>query len=278
MTSLALPALPVIAPATGWRRTWLLLSVEYRRVMESRVAWLAWALVLYTVALIPFILDSPQQAIAQILASWIGHDASGGNIVLFIWTDVAMNKLAIILGAVLGSGIIADERANGSFDVLLSKPMPASDYFVARLGAAVAAMATFYIGADVLAVATFPWRVAAFPLGDFLALGSVHVFATLFSVVFAAMVAAITGRRMIAMLTTVMVIGMCVDLAFLGFYYPAIIWLALLNPFFHGVRLIGMVGQYGPLDMLQSILILMCFNLVAAAIGRACAVALVNRG
>lgn len=278
MTTLALPVAADVVPAGRVGRAWLLFAVEYKRIMGSRVAWLLWGLIAYTVLLIPFILNGPQEEFTRILASWIGHDALGGKIVLFIWIDAAMNKLAIIMGAVLAGGIIADEKARGSFDLLLSKPIAAGDYFVAKLGAAVAAMATFYLGADILALLTFPWRVEGFPLRDFVALSSVHIFAALFSASFAGMAAAVFGNRLVAMLVSIVVIGALVGLAFLGFYYPAMAGFANINPFFHGVKLIGSLESYSFLDLLLPILVLVAFNLAAAAIGRWRAIALIEKG
>lgn len=278
MTTIAFDAASAMRPTGAAGRTWLLLAADYRRIMGSRVAWLLWGFIVYTVLMIPFILNGPQEEITRILASWIGHDATGGNIILFIWIDAAMNKLAIIMGAILGGGIIADEKARGSFDILLSKPMAAGDYFVAKLGAAVAAMATFYICADLLALATFPWRVEGFPLIDFVMLSSVHLFAALFSVIFAAMAAAVLGNRLAAMLTSIVVIGMLVGLTFLGFTYPAMLWLANANPFFHGVKLIGSIESYGLADVLAPIAILLIFNFAVAAIGRWRAISLIERG
>lgn len=265
-------------PAGRGRRIWLLLAADYRRLMRSRAAWLLWALVAYTVLFIPFILNSPQEEFTRVVASWIGPDPAGGKMVLFIWIDVAMNKLALIMGAVLASGIIVDEKARGSFDLLLSKPVPAGDYFIAKLGAALAAMATFYLSAAALALLTFPWRVQGFPTGNFVALSSVHLFAALFSVTFAGMAAAVFGNRLVAMLVTIIVIGLLVGLAFFGFYHPTMAAFANVNPFFHGVKLLGRLENYSISDLLQPIVVLLAFNLVAAAIGCWRAIALIEKG
>lgn len=278
MTTLANPVATDLSPVRIGARTWLLARAEYGRIMHSRVAWLLWGIVVYVVLVIPFILNGPQEEFMRLFANFIGHDALGGKVVLFIWIDAAMNKLAIIMGAILAGGIIADEKARGSFDLLLSKPVRAADYFVAKLAAAWGAMASFYIVACLLALATFPWQVEGFPAADFAVLSCVHLFAALFSVSFAAMMAAITGNRLVAMLTSVVVVGMLVGFAFLGFYFPALATVANLNPFFHGVKLIGSLGAYGVGDVLGSIGILVAFNLVVAAIGRWRAVALIGRG
>lgn len=276
MSTFALPSLSERA-TPGVARLPLLVGVEYRRIMASRVAWLLWALMIYTVLVIPFILTGPQEEFTRLLAGWIGHDALGGKIILFIWIDAAMNKLSIIMGAVLGGGIIADEKARGSFDILLAKPVSAAGYFLAKWAAALLALASFYIGGCLLALFTFPFTVAGFPAADFAALSATHLFAALFSAGFAAMMAAITGNRLVAMLTSVVVIGLLVGFAFVGFYFPAFAWAASLNPFFHGVKLIGVVGHYSAWDVLGAIAILIGFNAVVAAIGTWRATILIGR-
>jgi ABC-2 type transport system permease protein len=277
MTGLVLPARDAGA-AAGLARLRLLVGVEYKRIMQSRVAWLLAGLMVYTVLVIPFILTGPQEEFTRLLAGWIGHDALDGKIILFIRIDAAMNKLSIIMGAVLGGGIIADEKARGSFDILLSKPVAAGDYFLAKWAAALLALATFYVGGCLLALATFPFSVAGFPAADFAVLSAIHLFAALFSAGFAAMLAAATGNRLLAMLTSVVVVGMLVGFAFVGFYFPAIQWAMQLNPFFHGVKLIGLVGAYTAWDVLGAIAVLIGFNLVVAAIGRWRAIVLIGRG
>jgi hypothetical protein len=50
-----------------------------------------------------------------------------------------------------------------------------------------------------------------------------------------------------------------------------------LNPFFHGVVLIGSIDAYGPLDLLRPIAILVIFNLVFVALGRWLAIRRIER-
>jgi ABC-type transport system involved in multi-copper enzyme maturation permease subunit len=269
---------PWTVGGTGPGGLWLFFVQDYLRIMRGRVAALVWAMIVYAVLAVPFILNGPQEEIVRALATWLGGEGIGSKLVLFIWVDATMNKLAIILGPVLAGGIIVEERARGSYDLLLSKPIAAGDYFTGRLAAASAALATFYLGAVVGALATFPWRVGGFDPGDFLALSVVHLFAALFSVTFAAMAAVLFGNRFTATLVSIIVIGVLVRLAFLGFYYPALRGPSYLNPFFNGVVLIGSLDHYGPIDVLRPILVLVGFNLLAAAIGRRRAVAMVARG
>ena len=202
------------------------------------------------------------------MPAWLGPLAANEKLVLFIWVDAAMNKLAVILGPVLAGGIIAEERARGTLDLLAAKPISARDYFTIKLAAAAAAFATFYIATAVAALATFPWRVARFDATAFVALSAVHLFAGLFAVTFSATMAVFFERKLTGMLVSVAVLGTLVGLAFLGFYYPAFRAWSNLNPFFHGIVLIGSIDDYGIGDVLVPIVWLLGFNIVVASIGR----------
>jgi ABC-2 type transport system permease protein len=279
MSALATPVATTAATdySPGSRRR-LLFVRDYQRLMTGRVAWLLWAMIAYTVLVVPFILTGPQEEFVRILAQWIGHEGVGGKIVLFIWIDAAMNKLAIVFGAVLAGGIIADEKARGSYDILLSKPIAAGDYYLAKIAASLGALATFYAGATLGAVLTFPFRVPDFPVVDFLALSSVHIFAALFSASFAGFCAVAFGNRLVAMLASIVIVGLLVGLSFLGFYNPALYVVGLFNPFFHGVALIGRLESYGIIDILMPIAVLIAFNLGFVWLGRQRAIALIGRG
>jgi ABC-2 type transport system permease protein len=260
------------APGQLWR----FFVQEYLRIMRGRMAYLIWAIIIYALVLVPLILNGPQEELVRLLAVWLGGEEIGRKTILFIWVDATMNKLAIILGPVLAGGIVADEKARGSYDLVLSKPIGAGDYFVAKLAAASAALATFYLGATAGALVTFPWRVTGFDPGDFLALSTVHLFAALFSATFSGLAAVLFGSRLTAMLVSIVVIGLLVGLAFLGFYYPALRGWSYLNPFFNGVILIGSLDHYGLADIIRPILVLIGFNLVVAAIGRRRAIAVIE--
>lgn len=244
------------------------LAQEYLRIMRSRLALLIWAVMAYAVALVPVIMTQPQPELIELFGAWLGAPDAREKLVLFVWVDASMNKLAVIMGPVLAGGIVADERARGTLDLLLSKPVAARDYFTVKLAAAAAAFATFYVAGTAAALATFPWRVPDFAAGDFAALSIVHLFAALFAVSFAGAMAVVFTRRLASVLVSIAVLGTLVSEAFLGFYNPAYRTLSLVNPFFHGVALIGSLEHYGTWDVVRPILILIAFNLAAAAIGR----------
>jgi ABC-2 type transport system permease protein len=185
-----------------------------------------------------------------------------------MWVDAAMNKLAVILGPALAGGIIVEERARGTLDILAAKPIAAEDYYTVKLAAAMAALATFYGVACLSAALTFPWRIDGFPVFDFAALSIVHFFAALFAATFAGAMATFFSRRLTGMLVSVAVLGTLAGSAFLGFYYPAYRNVSYLNPFFDGIVPIGSIGRLGVLDVLSPAVLLIGFNIAFWLIGR----------
>ena len=115
-------------------------------------------------------------------------------------------------------------------------------------------------------------------MSDFVALSAVHVFAGLFAVTFSATMAVYFKRKLTGMLVSVAVLGTLVGVAFLGFYYPAYRMVSYFNPFFDGIVLIGSIDDYGAVDLLFPILLLVVFNLAAAVIGRRRAVHVLEEG
>ena len=249
-------------------RPWPFFVQEYLRIMRSRLALLIWAMLLYALAALPFLIAKPPPEVLHALGSWLGSEAVQAKLILFMWVDAAMNKFAVILGPVLAGGIIAEERARGTLDLLAAKPISSSNYFTIKLAAAAAAFATFYGAACIAALLTFPWRIAGFDAADFVALSAVHVFAGLFAVTFSATMAVYFKRKLTGLLVSVAVLGTLVGVAFLGFYYPAYRTVSYFNPFFDGIVLIGSIDDYGVVDVLFPILLLVAFNLAALMIGR----------
>lgn len=247
---------------------WPFFAQEYLRIMRGRLAILIWVLFIYSLVMVPFLMAEPAPEVLYAIGDWLGPESAEAKLILFTWVDAAMNKFAVILGPVLGGGIIAEERARGTLDLLVAKPIGGGDYFTIKVAAAAAAFATFYVAAAIGALVTFPWRVAGFDGTDFVALSIVHLFAALFAVTFSATMAVFFGRKLTGMLVSVAVLGTLVGLAFLGFYYPSYRALSTLNPFFHGIVLIGSIDDYSTGDLLSPILLLLGFNLIAALIGR----------
>ena len=259
-------------------RRWPFFAQEYLRIMRSRLALIIWAVLLYTLAAVPFIMAKPPPELLHFIGSWLGTEAAHAKLLLFMWVDASMNKLAVILGPALAGGIIVEERSRGSLDLLAAKPIGAGDYFTVKLAAAAAALATFYVAACVGAALTFPWRVDGFDVSDFAALSFVHLFAALFAVTFAGAMATFFSRKLTGMLVSVAVLGTLAGSAFLGFYYPAYRTVSYLNPFFDGIVLIGSINQFGIFEVLAPVGVLLGFNLAFWMIGRHRAVQLLERG
>ena len=265
------------SPINGIKRLRLFFVQEYLRIMRGRLAKLITAVMLYTVIAIPFIMERPPKELVDFLAAWLGGAGIQSKLILFVWTDAAMNKLAVILGTVLAGGIIVDEKAGGNLDLLLSKPVKAGDYFIVKLAASGAVFSTFYLVGTLGALATFPWRVPGFNAVDFLAVSAVHLFAALFAVAFAGTMAVVFEQKLAGMLVSIVVLGILVSLAFLGFYYPQLRTVSYLNPFFNGVVLIGRIDDYRAMDVAAPIAALIGFNIVIAMIGRYRATAILER-
>ncbi len=251
---------------------------EYLRIMRGRLALLIWAVLLYTIVALPFLMAKPPPELLHFIADWLGPEAAEAKLLLFVWVDAAMNKLAVILGPALAGGIIVDERSRGTLDLLAAKPIRAENYFTVKLGASAAALVSFYVAACLGAIATFPWRVANFDISDFIALSVVHLFAAVFAVTFSAAMAMFFSRKLTGLLVSLSVLGVLVGLAFLGFYYPAYRAVSYLNPFFDGIVLIGSINQFGAADMLFPVALLIAFNMTFWLIGRYRAARLLAQG
>ena len=271
----AAPKLVRRAAAPG---LWPFFVQEYRRIMRTRLAVLIWAVLLYTVAAVPFLMAKPPPEVLHSVESWLGPDAVEAKLILFVWVDAAMNKLSVILGPLLAGGIIAEERALGTLDLLAAKPIRAADYFTVKVFAAAAALLTFYATVSAGALLSFPWRVAGFATGDFVVLSGVHLFAALFGVTFSATMAVSFQRRLTAMLVSIAVLGTLVGLAFLGFIYPAYRTVSYLNPFFLGILPIGSIGNNDASNITLPILALLAFNLATLLIGRRLATRTLEEG
>jgi ABC-2 type transport system permease protein len=257
-----------LAATTARYRLWPIFARDYLRIMRSRTAMLLWAMMLYALLALPFIMQKPQPELVYAIATWLGADDVHAKLMLFAWVDASMNKFVLIMGPVLAGGIIVDERARGSLDIFASKPLRAADYFTVKLAASAAAFTTFYVAGVIGAAITFPWRVPGFDVGDLLALSATHLLAALFAVTFSATMAVVFERKLIGMLVSFIVLANLVGLAFLGFWAPAYRTLSYLNPFFDGVVLIGSINNYGAWDIVWPVLVLGGFNLVVALLGR----------
>lgn len=223
---------------------------EFFRVLKSRQAALVIASVVYAMVTLPFLLAKPHEEVLIALRSWFGESHLDLRFFLFVWFDLVMNKISVLIGAVLAAGIITDERSKGMLDIFLSKPVSPRRYFLVKLAAAVAVVIVIYLAAVGAGAIRFSQAVKGFDTGIFLLLASVHMLVAVYSVVFAGTMAVYFRHKLSAMLATIMGLSILVGCAFLGFYDPRFQTPSLLNPFYHAVVLIGSIDSVGPLDAL----------------------------
>jgi ABC-2 type transport system permease protein len=247
---------------------WSFFVQEFLRIMRGRLTRLILALMIYSLIMVPFIMEKPPAELLHALASWLGPGEIQTKLILFVWIDASMNKFAVILGPVLAGGLIVDERSRGMLDVLMAKPVHAVDYFTVKLAASSAAFASFYLFGVVGALCTFPWRLKGFAVSDFLALSGVHFFAAIFAATFAGTIALFFKRKLTGLLLSIIVLGTLVGCSWLGFINPAYLTISYFNPFFQGISVIAKIQNYGAWDIMQPIIVLILFNLLMLAIGR----------
>ena len=116
-------AAPKLVPRAASPCLWPFLVQEYRRIMRTRLAVLIWVVLLYMVAAVPFLMAKPPPEVLHSIESWFGPDAVETKLILFVWIDAAMSKLSVIFGPTLAGGIVAEERARGTLDLLAAKPI-----------------------------------------------------------------------------------------------------------------------------------------------------------
>ena len=240
---------------------------EFIRTLKSRQAALIIAAVVYSTIAMPFLLARPHEELLTALRSWFGESRLDLRFFLFVWFDVVMNKITVLCGAVLASGIISDERSKGTLDIFLSKPVTPRRYFLVKLAAAVAVVVVIYVVAVLVGAARFSQSVRGFDVRTFLLLASVHLLVAVYAVVFAGTMAVFFRHKLSAMLATIMVLSTLVGLAFLGFYDPRFQTVSLVNPFYHAVVLIGSIDDIRSADVAKPVLWLVGFNVATALVG-----------
>ncbi len=78
--------------------TWLWLDLLAR--VRARTTWVALAMLAYAVVGLPFLMEKPPPHIEVALGAWFGT-AEPFLLFLYLWTDVAMNKVFGLLAVVL---------------------------------------------------------------------------------------------------------------------------------------------------------------------------------
>ncbi|MCB9638423.1 MAG: ABC transporter permease subunit [Myxococcales bacterium] len=240
---------------------------EFSYLLRSRRTYLLAGILLYALVGVPFVVKKPPPEIMTFVGKWFGQADLTLKLSLFIWTDIAMNKIAVLAGIVLAGGVVVDERARGSLQVFLSKPIPHSTYFLVKVTAASAVFALLYMLTVLLGLLYFPSNLPGFSAGKFLALSSVHLLAATFAVTFSGTMAIFFQRKLSAMIVSLMILFLLIGSAFIGFYNPNWVAFGYLNPFFHGVRLIGVLEHITVAQLLQPIVLLLVFHLAVLTLG-----------
>lgn len=244
-----------------------LVGHELRALLRARRTRLAIGVVLYAVVGAPFLLAKPPPHVAAAASEWFHASDPAFALFLFVWTDLALNKLAAVLGVVLAGGIVREEQARGLLPLLWAKPITPTRYFLSKLAAAAIVFAMLLGGAALLGLALFPAQVAGFRPGPFLVVSGVHLVGALFAVVLSATVAVLVPRRLTAMLVSLMILLLLVGSAFIGFYNPAWADYAAINPFYHAVWLLGVIDELTLAHVARPIAILLVVHAVVVAIG-----------
>ena len=244
-----------------------LIGHEVRALLRARRTRLAVGLVLYGVIGAVFLLARPPAAVAAAATEWFHGRDPAFALFLFVWTDLALNKLAAILGVVLAGGIVREDQARGLLPLLWAKPITPARYFLGKLAAAAIVFTMLLGGAALIGLLVFPWQVAGFRAGPFLVVSGVHLVGALFAVVLSATVAVLISRRLTAMLTSLMILLMLVGSAFIGFYNPAWADYAALNPFYHAVWLLGHVDDLTLAHVARPLTIILVTHAIVVAVG-----------
>jgi ABC-2 type transport system permease protein len=243
-----------------------LFLLDYLATLRERKTWIVAGFFLYAVLAIPLLLARPPQHVSEAMAIWFGAK-DPFVLFMYLWTDLAMNKMIGMVPVVLAGGVLLRERDTGVLAVLASKPLSVSRYFVLRAISACAVMATVYVGAHLVGAPYFAAQIQGFRLGAFFAAMSLQVWAAIFATALTATLAVTVGRRGLGALVALLILSLLVGFALMGFYNPAWRVLSLLNPLTLGVQALGHLDALGPDHILPPMLALMAMTALTLALG-----------
>ncbi len=243
-----------------------LLWLDYCAAMRERKVWFAAAIFIYAIFTLPLLLANPPPHVTEAMNTWFGA-RDPFVLFMFLWTDLAMNKLIATLAVVLAGSVVLRERDTGVLPLLAAKPVSMAQYFVVRAVTTCAVMATLYIGAHLLAAVYFFATLDAFHPGQFLAAASLHLWAAVFATALTATVVVVVGRRGPGMMAALLVLFSLVGLAFIGFYNPAWASIAMVNPISLGVQAINQLDALHVGVLLPPMLALIAYTAVTIGVG-----------
>jgi ABC-2 type transport system permease protein len=183
---------------------------------------------------------------------------------MYVWLDLAMNKVIAFLPVVMGSGLVLRERDTRVLPLLASKPLSLPSYFTVRAISACGVIATLHAGAQIAGSVWFSLRVPGFRVVPFFEAMSVHLFAAMFATALAAAIGAWIKHRAASALVGFSVLSGLVGLALIGFYQPAWQRVTMFNPITLGsLALHDLGGGFHVLPMAA----LVIFTAAAIALG-----------
>lgn len=243
-----------------------LLALDYLASMRERKTWLAGGAFVYAVLALPVILAEPPAHVREAIAAWF-HDSDPFALFMFVWIDLAMNKIVGFLPVVLASGVLLRERDTGVLALIAAKPITMPRYFVIRTLSLCGVMLTLYVFAQLLGALWFSVQVDGFRVLDFLAAMSLHAFTAVFATALTATVAVAVGRRGASALLSLVVLGMLLGFALVGFYQPAWRTYTLANPFTLGALALDRLDALGPAVLAPPMLALAVATALTIAVG-----------
>jgi ABC-2 type transport system permease protein len=238
--------------------------LDYLASLRERKTWLAVAMLASAILAVPILLERPPAHVRDAIAAWFG-DTDPFVVFMFVWIDLAMNKVVAFIPVVLASSVLLRERDTGVLAMLAAKPVTMSRYFVIRTLSTCAVMLTLYATTQLVGTLWFSGRIAGFRPGTFLAAMSLHAFAAMFATAFAATVIVAVGQRGPGVLVALMLLTLLVGLALVGFYQPAWYTATLANPLTLGALALGNLERLGAGVLIPPMFALT--GLTAAAIG-----------
>jgi ABC-2 type transport system permease protein len=243
-----------------------LLWLDYRAGLRERKVWFAVAVFAYAILSLPLLLANPPPHVRDAMDAWFGA-RDPFTLFMFMWTDLAMNKLIATLAVVLAGGVVLRERDTGVLPLLAAKPLSLPTYFTVRTISACGVMASVYLGAQLVGALYFSAMVEGFRVLPFLAAASLHVWAAIFATALAATLLVVVGRRGLGLLAGLLALLTLVGLAFIGFYNPAWATVSLINPISLGVQSLAHLDAIIPGVLLPPMLALMVISAVTIAGG-----------
>lgn len=217
-----------------------LVCLDYRRNLSDRKTWLALGMLVYAVVSMPLVVEKPPPHVKDAMTEWFGG-ATPFAVFMFVWIDLAMNKVIAFVPAVLASGIVITERDTGVLAILAAKPLGLPRYFLVRAVSVCLVMLSLHLLTQLLGLVWFPGRITGFEPTAFALAMTLHAFAAVFGTALCAMLAVAVGKRLGAALLGIMILGTLVGFALIGFYQPAWKTVSYLNPITLGSLSVGSV-------------------------------------